>query len=51
MMSYLITYIILYTYNPLQSFTILFSYWATIAQYVLILSSWALSWDSFALYW
>ena len=43
-------YPIPYTYNLVQLLTILISYCATIAQYVLFLSSWALSWDSFAHY-
>ena len=36
--------------NLVRLLTILISYCATIAQYVLFLSSWALFWDSLALY-
>ena len=43
-------YLAPYTYNLVRLLTILISYCATIAQYVLFLSLWALSWDSFALY-
>ena len=43
-------YLAPYTYNLVQLLIILISYCVTIAQYVLFLSSWALSWDSFALY-
>ena len=42
-------YLTPYTYNLVGLFTILISYCATIAQYVLFLSSWTLSWDSFTL--
>ena len=40
-------YLTPYTYNLVQLLTILISYCATIAQYVLFLSSWALFWDYF----
>ena len=43
-------YLAPYTYNLVRLLTILISYSATIAQHVLFLSSWALSWDSFTLY-
>ena len=42
-------YLTPYTCNLVRLLTILISYCATIAQYVLFLSSWALSWDSFTL--
>ena len=43
-------YLAPYTYNLVRLLAILISYYAIIAQYVLFLSLWALSWDFFALY-